>query len=50
MDGERVYVTGHGFSPTFTVTRPDGTALTDVSVPFLPADQSTMASEGAQAA
>ena len=31
-----VYVTGHGFSPTFTVTRPDGTAFTDVSVPFLP--------------
>ena len=47
LDGDRVYVTGHGFSPTFSVTRPDGTAITDVSVPFLPADQSTMASEGA---
>jgi cytochrome c biogenesis protein len=47
VDGDRVYVTGHGFSPTFTVTRPDGTAFTDVSVPFLPADQATMASEGA---
>jgi cytochrome c biogenesis protein len=47
IDGDRVYVTGHGFSPTFTVTRPDGTALTDVSVPFLPADQGTMASQGA---
>jgi cytochrome c biogenesis protein len=46
-DGDRVYVTGHGFSPTFSVTRPDGTAITDVSVPFLPADQNTMASEGA---
>ncbi|MCW2704299.1 MAG: ResB-related putative cytochrome C-type biosis protein, partial [Blastococcus sp.] len=45
--GERVYLTGHGFSPTFSVTRPDGTAITDVSVPFLPADQNTMASEGA---
>jgi cytochrome c biogenesis protein len=47
IDGDRVYVTGHGFSPTFTVTRPDGTAVTDVSVPFLPADQATMASQGA---
>ncbi|HZB18433.1 MAG TPA: cytochrome c biogenesis protein ResB [Blastococcus sp.] len=47
LDGDRVYVTGHGFSPTFTVTRPDGTALEDVSVPFLPSDQSTMASQGA---
>jgi cytochrome c biogenesis protein len=47
VDGDRVYVTGHGYSPTFTVTRPDGTAITDVSVPFLPTDQSTMASEGA---
>jgi cytochrome c biogenesis protein len=46
-DGDRVYVTGHGFSPTFSVTRPDGTAITDVSVPFLPSDQTTMASEGA---
>jgi cytochrome c biogenesis protein len=45
--GDRVYLTGHGFSPTFTVTLPDGTAFTDVSVPFLPADQSTMASQGA---
>ncbi|UOY00980.1 cytochrome c biogenesis protein ResB [Blastococcus sp. PRF04-17] len=47
VDGDRVYLTGHGFSPTFSVTRPDGTALTDVSVPFLPADQATMASQGA---
>ena len=47
VDGDRVYVTGHGYSPTFTVTRPDGTAFTDVSVPFLPTDQTTMASEGA---
>jgi cytochrome c biogenesis protein len=47
VDGDRVYVTGHGFSPTFTVTLPDGTAFENVSQPFLPADQSTMASEGA---
>ena len=47
LDGNRVYTTGHGFSPTFTVTSPDGTSLEDVSVPFLPSDQSTMASQGA---
>ena len=47
LDGDRVYTTGHGFSPTFTVTRPDGTSLEEVSVPFLPSDQSTMASQGA---
>jgi cytochrome c biogenesis protein len=47
VDGDRVYVTGHGFSPTFTVTLPDGTTFEDVSQPFLPADQTVMASEGA---
>jgi cytochrome c biogenesis protein len=47
VDGDRVYVTGHGFSPTFSVTLPDGTAFTDVSAPFLPTDTATMASEGA---
>ncbi|MGY2003170.1 cytochrome c biogenesis protein ResB [Blastococcus sp. SYSU DS1024] len=47
VDGDRVYVTGHGFSPTFTVTVPDGTTFTDLTVPFLPSDQQTMASEGA---
>src|SRR3954464_15526009 len=31
LHGDRVYVTGHGFSPTFSVTRPDGTSLDDVS-------------------
>jgi cytochrome c biogenesis protein len=47
VDGDRVYVTGHGFSPTFSVTLPDGTKFTDVSVPFLPTEQKTMSSEGA---
>jgi cytochrome c biogenesis protein len=47
LDGDRVYVTGHGYVPRFTVTLPDGTAFTDVSAPFLPSDQTTMASEGA---
>jgi cytochrome c biogenesis protein len=47
VDGDRVYVTGHGFVPRFTVTLPDGTTFDDVSAPFLPTEQSTMASEGA---
>jgi cytochrome c biogenesis protein len=47
VDGTRVYVTGHGFSPKFTVALPDGTEFTDVSAPFLPSDQATMASQGA---
>ncbi|MGY1707965.1 cytochrome c biogenesis protein ResB [Geodermatophilus sp. SYSU D00758] len=46
-DGDRVYVTGHGYSPRFTVTLPDGTVFEGVSAPFLPADQATLASEGA---
>jgi cytochrome c biogenesis protein len=44
--GDRVYVTGHGFSPEFSITLPDGTTFTDLSTPFLPADQATMASQG----
>jgi cytochrome c biogenesis protein len=47
VDGDRVYVTGHGFTPEFTVTLKDGTRFTDVSAPFLPSDQSTMSSQGA---
>ncbi|MFW3171887.1 cytochrome c biogenesis protein ResB [Geodermatophilus sp. CPCC 206100] len=47
IDGDRVYVTGHGYSPRFTVTLPDGRTFEGVSAPFLPADQTTMASEGA---
>ncbi|MGY1619353.1 cytochrome c biogenesis protein ResB [Geodermatophilus sp. SYSU D00691] len=47
VDGDRVYVTGHGFSPTFTLTFPDGSSFEDLSVPFLPSDQATMASQGA---
>jgi len=46
VDGDRVYVTGHGFSPAFDVTLPDGTAFTGLSTPFLPADTATMASQG----
>ena len=47
LDGVRVYLTGHGFSPHFTVALPDGTVFEEVSAPFLPSDQSTLASQGA---
>ena len=47
VDGDRVYVTGHGFSPSFTVALPDGRRFADVSAPFLPSDTTTMSSEGA---
>jgi cytochrome c biogenesis protein len=46
VDGDRVYVTGHGFAPVFTVTTSNGTTFTDVSSPFLPSDTSTFASQG----
>lgn len=46
-DGIRLYLTGHGFSPRFTITYPDGSALRDISVPFLPEEAATLASTGA---
>ncbi|MEI4270169.1 cytochrome c biogenesis protein ResB [Klenkia sp. LSe6-5] len=47
FEGDRVYVTGHGFSPVFSVTFPNGDSFTDVSAPFLPSDTATMSSQGA---
>ena len=44
--GDRVYVLGNGFAPTFTVTFPNGETRTQ-TVPFLPQDTQTMLSEGA---
>ncbi|HEX4247045.1 MAG TPA: cytochrome c biogenesis protein ResB [Pseudonocardia sp.] len=44
--GDRVYLLGHGYAPTFTVTFPDGSARTQ-TIQWKPADQSTMLSEGA---
>ncbi len=46
-DGVRVYVTGHGYAPVFTVTMPDGTVRKNVTAPFLPTDQVNFGSEGA---
>jgi cytochrome c biogenesis protein len=45
VEGDRVYLTGHGFSPEVTVRMPDGRTLTDIQ-PFLPADASTLYSQG----
>jgi cytochrome c biogenesis protein len=46
VEGVRVYLVGHGFAPRFTVTKPDGSGVRDVSAPFLPQDPSTLLSEG----
>jgi len=45
MQGDRVYLLNHGFSPTVTITRPGRTPVTDTEA-FLPADQ-FYTSEGA---
>lgn len=44
--GDRVYLLGHGFAPTFTVTFPDGRTRTQ-TVPFQPDELQTMMSSGA---
>ena len=47
MDGERLYLLGHGFTPHFRVTYPDGT-VRDYSQPFAPAaNDPNFTSEGA---
>ena len=45
-DGDRLYVTGHGFTPLFTLTLPGGQVFEQLSAPFLPRDPTTLASEG----
>jgi cytochrome c biogenesis protein len=44
--GVRVYLLGHGYSPTFTVTYPDGTKRTQ-TIQWRLTDATTMLSEGA---
>lgn len=46
LDGERVYLLGHGYAPRFTVTFPDGQQRTD-AIQWRSADPSTLLSEGA---
>ena len=46
LDGERVYLQGHGYTPRFTVTFPDGQQRTG-AIQWSPVDLTTMLSEGA---
>lgn len=45
LDGERLYLTGHGFTPHFRLTYPDG-SIRDYAQPFQPMD-SAFTSQGA---
>lgn len=44
--GDRVYLLGHGYAPTFTVTWPDGESRTQ-TIQWRPTDVTTMLSQGA---
>jgi cytochrome c biogenesis protein len=46
LEGDRVYLIGHGFAPQLTIRMPDGTVRHDTAV-FVPQDASTLLSEGA---
>ncbi|SOD70632.1 cytochrome c biogenesis protein [Jatrophihabitans sp. GAS493] len=46
LEGDRVYLVGHGFSPSITVTMPDGTVY-HRTADFVPTDAATLLSEGA---
>jgi cytochrome c biogenesis protein len=46
LEGDRVYLIGHGFAPEVTVTMPDGTVQHDIQA-FVPSNASTLLSEGA---
>jgi cytochrome c biogenesis protein len=45
VDSVKVYLIGHGYAPVFKVTGPDGLAY-DAATPFIPANTSTMLSDG----
>ncbi len=46
LEGDRIYLISHGFSPTITVRMPDGTTTTDTQA-FVPTDATNLLSEGA---
>jgi cytochrome c biogenesis protein len=46
LEGDRVYLIGHGFAPQVTVRMPDGSVRRDTAV-FIPQNASTLLSEGA---
>uniref|UniRef100_UPI003FA58908 cytochrome c biogenesis protein ResB n=1 Tax=Dietzia sp. TaxID=1871616 RepID=UPI003FA58908 len=45
INGDRVYLQGHGYAPTFTVTWPNGETRTD-TIQWAPSDQMTFLSSG----
>jgi len=46
IEGDRLYLIGHGFAPQITVHMPDGSVRHDVQA-FVPTDAATLLSEGA---
>lgn len=46
VEGDRLYLIGHGFAPTFTVTFPNGETRTE-TLQFAPEDATTFLSSGA---
>ncbi len=46
LDGNRVYLLGHGYAPRFTVTFPDGQQRSS-EIQWVPVDQGTLLSQGA---
>jgi cytochrome c biogenesis protein len=46
LDGNRVYLLGHGYAPRFTVTFPDGQQRSS-EIQWSPVDQTTLLSQGA---
>ncbi len=46
LEGDRVYLISHGYSPRITFTMPDGSVRTDTA-DFIPTDPGTLLSEGA---
>jgi cytochrome c biogenesis protein len=46
VDSVKVYLIGHGFAPTFVVKDAKGNVVYDQSTPFIPAETSTMLSDG----
>jgi cytochrome c biogenesis protein len=46
LEGDRLYLIGHGFSPQVTITMPNGTVRHDVAA-FIPTNATTLLSEGA---
>ncbi|GAB3653929.1 cytochrome c biogenesis protein ResB [Actinocorallia lasiicapitis] len=46
VDGSKIYLLGHGYSPTFKVTDGQGNVAFNKAVPFLPMNDATLQSEG----